>query len=201
MTIRTKLYLFAISLITLIVINQLIINHQATKLETIAHILNMSGRQRMFSQNITKNTIKIKNAQANETPFFEERRKVKDMILVFEKIHHGLKERKENLGFKGENSAYINNMFKDIEPSFLVIKENTNKLINSNRLEDLGIYAAVVENNNEAFLTRMNSIVNQYEEDFKSEIKSLAKIFLFINTLIVTLIIIGMLYISKKIQF
>jgi hypothetical protein len=47
----------------------------------------------------------------------------------------------------------------------------------------------------------MNSIVNQYEEDFKSEIKSLAKIFLFINTLIVTLIIIGMLYISKKIQF
>src|SRR5690606_28314027 len=106
-----RYYLIALGAIAIIILlNQVLIQKFISDQENDSHVVNLSGRQRMLSQQISKCVLIL------GTPIHEEKRKqsLKELEMALQEwieTHQGLHYGSETLIKKGGNSKKIEDLF------------------------------------------------------------------------------------------
>lgn len=194
---KTQVYLFLAALLSLIIIDQIVTSNMLRGQKADGTIINYAGRQRMLSQNIAKNIMAIQNKEIDNAATGEERRNLNQLLKDFTKSHNGLRERDEILNFSSMNSKTVQAMFSDIQPSYEVIVENTGRLLNSSSIGDIKMFSSTIMNNEQAFLTRMDTIVFQYNKEYNEKLDTVSTIILVLAFLKVCLLLFGVSYIGN----
>lgn len=144
------------TLIIIFCINKFYLQKDINKLIENTNTINVSGKQRMYSQKISKQALyyldDIKNVATNKET-------LKATVKSFSTSHYRLKNNLDNI-----NDEYLNDLFKESDPYFKSIIDNANSITSDNatRVEILKNVNTVISSAN-SFLPIMDAIVNQYE--------------------------------------
>ncbi|EAQ42482.1 type IV pili methyl-accepting chemotaxis transducer N-terminal domain-containing protein [Polaribacter sp. MED152] len=147
------------------------IDHQnREKLFTNIELVNIAGKQRMYSQKITKLAL-----YANESPFklLVINKELEDAYHQFSTTHNKLSEQRK----KGKSDVYLDELFTNLESYYqeimintIVLIENTRNGVSSNNERTEEAIETIKKNENQ-FLHLMDKIVNQYEKEGKAIIE------------------------------
>lgn len=189
-----KRYIFALSIIVLaLILSQIIVQYNINNDMSYSRTINISGRQRMLSQKISKDVYAIYLADNKETIDFYIN-ELESSIDIWEKSNNHLQEGNLNEGISGSNSQEVRDMFLKIDEPHKVIINAANDIINmvKNNVYDKSSVLdkiRLIENNERIFLKGMDDIVFQYDLEAKEKIIMIRNIE--ISLLIITLILIS----------
>nr|WP_300003594.1 diguanylate cyclase [Tissierella sp.] len=189
----SKRYIIAgIILILLLITSQIIVQIQISHSKSSASIVNVSGRQRMLSQKITKNILKIyQDENDNKKEYIED---LEESLDLFKSSHTHLVERNKINALKIKNSDRIRSLFINIDPYFENIVDIGSRVLEIVRKDDYN--PAVLEKeierldeNEKIFLEKMDEIVDSYDYESNRKIKVIEKTEFILFTLIIFSII------------
>lgn len=170
-----KTYITALFLIAIFTIgSQLFLQLYLQQDESNSHIINISGRQRMLSQKITKEAILILKAE-NITEFSRQQKKLSQTVNLWNRSHLGLLRGDSLLNLPPPNLCDINQQnFKLIEPYKQQIAQASAQLIKTKFSDSLSIkqiYVNQILKNEGSFLNLMNKITFRFDELTKENIQ------------------------------
>ena len=203
-SILTRRYIAALGLVALLaIIGQVLIQFALYTQEKDGRIINIAGRQRMYSQRIAKAALAAQNANTVEEQWrhFED---IERTALDFKQSHEGLQHGDTGLELPGQNSVDVAHMFGEMEPYHQAIYESAMALheewtARKEQAPDGGVltfspeakeHVDRIQANERAFLPRMNDIVFQYEKEAQARVGWLrwTELTLLMTTLIVLLL-------------
>ena len=183
----TQRYLIALSLLALIILlSQGLIQRFLDKQINDSRVINVAGRQRMLCQKIAKQVLQITpSIPSDEKNSLQ--KSLKETLTLWITSHEGLKNRDTNLGLSGENSESVKAMFEEIDSPYQRMVEACqniqsllqNPLADQSNTQLRSSKKQVLENEN-TFLTGMNTIVFQYDLEAKNRVLNLSRIELFL---------------------
>jgi nitrate/nitrite-specific signal transduction histidine kinase len=145
--------------IILLGINKYSLHRDIKKQNEDISVINISGKQRMYSQRITKLIFyngKYKNSLANGI----NSRELKNTIDQFKIAHANLKT--NHLAKYDDN--YLKQLFDSLENNYSSIVNNVDLLMNNdNSQETYDDYLKSIKQGSDGFLPIMDDIVNHYE--------------------------------------
>ena len=164
-----RLYIFALLTIAItVLLSQLLIQYNLHSQLSDSKIINISGKQRMLSQKLTKEIL-ILNFIADAKNNKKEIESAGEIIKLWKFNQNALEKGNDSLGFPKEKSKELSDLFVAIKPNFnnivqaatvflkhkkVGIKENKNQELVQTILKNQGI-----------FLEKMNEIVGQYDKE------------------------------------
>ena len=172
-------YLFALSAIALtIVFSQAILQYYISQQVSDSIEVNLSGRQRMLSQRISKSAILLfssKDSLTSETYLAE----LKQSLQEWKKAHKALQSGDNELRVRGTDNKVIQELFLGIQSNFEamvsgaeILSENfqfgTNSSTNTEAL------SSILENE-ASFLQGMDEIVFQFDRQAQAKVSRLRK--------------------------
>lgn len=152
---------FVITVITLILSSQAITQYFIYTQKYDANRINIAGRQRMLSQNITKTILKIytqKKEVANSD--FAELEKLKNL---FSKSQNAILLGNEEFQIKANNSQFALKLFVEQEIHYKYIIDTVDKILKEKLVEENQVQNLFFHETN--FLTSMDKIVTIYSEE------------------------------------
>ena len=176
----TRTYIIALSIIALVIsASQFLVQRSIFVSSSDSRVINISGRQRMLSQKISKASLAM--SQSNESESFSQRKKeLEDAYNLWRTSHLALQNGNAELGLENvNNSEQIIGLFTEISPLYdqmesgvqSVLKAQTNADTQTPEfLEGLGR----VLNNEAAFLKLMNDITFQYDAEANERVSTLS---------------------------
>ncbi len=160
-----RLYIFALLTIAItVVLSQLIIQYNLKSQLSDSRIINVSGKQRMLSQKLTKEVL-ILNFVSDTIKRKQEIEKINKTLNLWKFNHYALVNGNKSLGFPKEKSKKISKLFIEITPHFNKIVNASTLLlenIKSNKNEKL---VQIILENESLFLSKMIQIVSEYEHE------------------------------------
>lgn len=162
-----QMYLFALITIAItILLSQLLIQHNIKSQLNDSKLINISGRQRMFSQKLAKEIL-ILESFSNESNLVDETNSIKKTLAHWKFTHLALEQGNDSLHFPETKSPELLALFQSVKPNVEYIEKATNAyLVDRNKLVSKDISQKEVQNildNVATFVTKMNVIVDQYE--------------------------------------
>jgi len=168
-------YLFALSAIALtILISQGILQYYISQQESDSREVNLSGRQRMLSQKITKTALLFSNAQGPDRDQY--RKDLAKNLQEWTIAHEALLSGNHKLGVKGVTDREVLLLFNQIRPNFEAIVSGVSSLLADNleqSLEDDALDSILA--NEGAFLEVMDQIVDQIDRLAQAKVSRLRK--------------------------
>ena len=164
----TKIHITALFLVAVFTIgSQLFLQLYLQQEGTNSRIINISGRQRMLSQKITKEAILI--VQTNDPGEFKKRQqKLIANLDLWNRSHQGLLKGDPSLQLPASNICLINKEnFKKIQPYKDKIAQAAQKIAQVNFSDDrkeLKVFVDQILANEEPFLMLMNDITFRFDE-------------------------------------
>ncbi|MHB0756589.1 type IV pili methyl-accepting chemotaxis transducer N-terminal domain-containing protein [Polaribacter sp. R77954] len=145
--------------IVLLTINKISLHRDIKRQSRDLSAVNISGRQRMFSQKILKLALLLKENTTKQNTL-KNSAKLKAITENFKKLQQELKE---NYLTKYDD-FYLKGLYKELEPFYLAIVTNSN-LLTSNNINKKEIISCFLEISkaSDHFLRIMDKIVNQHE--------------------------------------
>lgn len=181
-----RYYLVALAAIAIsIIVSQVLVQKFISEQENDSRLVNLSGRQRMLSQRISKCVLLLSDSSApsDKKSILEEL----DLALKeWEETHNALQNGNDTLGIKGRNSNSIERLFREIEQDqqhMAVAASNiVRKLRQDIKLPTDSIRQDIrtIISRESAFLKGMDAIVFQYDDEAKSKVMNLRNIELFL---------------------
>jgi two-component system, NarL family, sensor histidine kinase DegS len=164
-----RLYLFALLTIALtVLVSQFILQYNLNAQLSDSKIINTSGKQRMLSQKLTKELL-ILHFITDSSKIDIEKQKIDSILGKWKFNHEALVYGNEKLGFPKEKSALLNELYQSIQPYFeAMISASKQYLQSKNAVKNTEEYEkllAIVLANERVFLTKMNQIVEQYDQE------------------------------------
>jgi diguanylate cyclase (GGDEF)-like protein/PAS domain S-box-containing protein len=198
-TIRNR-YVLALSIIVfLLILSQIIIQYNIHNESYDSRIVNISGRQRMLSQKISKDAygIFISSDEITRDRYLKELRESTDL---WKKSHLDLKNGNLDEGLPGNNSEKIMQLFSEIEDVHQTMLDAAYKIIHMIQIgnyneKELKNEINIIEDYEPLFLKGMDSIVFQYDSEAKEKIDFIKKIELLLLNLTFMTIILEVLFI------
>ena len=139
-----------------------------------AHLINIAGRQRMLSQELSKIVLEIVMS-TSATDRASHVNILKGILAEWQQTQNGLQQGDAKLGLSGKNSSEVRHLFHIITPSFTTIMyagEQVAVLAARNRTAGSispkdALYASVqtILTTEPKFLADMENIVAQYEQE------------------------------------
>lgn len=176
-------YLIFLGILTVaIVTSQILIQKAISDSKTDSRIINISGRQRMLSQKITKAALKLQSCETREE-FYETKLELSNAADLWSRSHEALKHGDESLDVTEMNqSTNLNKLFKDIEPyysSIIGAVDNINKLgfssSQSGEEQEMLIESVrIISSNETSFLKLMNDITFEYDHLAAKKVEELS---------------------------
>ncbi len=189
----TRTYVLALSLIAILgVIGQTLIHYALNEQEADARVINISGRQRMLSQKITKNALLLQ--QAKDLITFEQVKSDFEMAYtLWDVSHQGLTLGDGRLAIpENYNSETVQQLFEKTKVPYQKIRAAGQRILNLSFKDTTTLKAAVEEilAYEDAFLVVMNQITFQYEAESEAKVAYTKKVELglFFATLFVLLL-------------
>lgn len=166
----TSKYLIVLGILSIVILGSQILMQKTIKdSKSDSRIINISGRQRMLSQKITKSSLKIQLAKSSKD--FD--KAISELIVaskIWSKSHQDLKSGTSDLHVAEMNAdPEIKKFFSDIEPHFIAIKKAVDYLtkLRYDQLSDEEKTFAMVKQiaiHEPTFLSLMNKITFKYDE-------------------------------------
>ena len=143
-----------------------------------SRVINLSGRQRMLSQRLTKCVLAL------ERPTFQgvEHQHLKELVeslASWKAVHLGLQRGDEKLGLpQQENSTEIKALFAELEPFYTAMLNELERLLRVGTFNPAAMHttAEVMLTNEPRFLSLMDKITFQFDKEAKGEISSLQRL-------------------------
>ncbi|WP_353570897.1 response regulator [Candidatus Albibeggiatoa sp. nov. BB20] len=170
----TVTYIFALSLIACLTLtSQYLIHSSLASQSDDARIINISGRQRMLSQRITKLALLLDKTGYNEQLFQQNWQRFDDSVTLWKRSHQGLLYGDIELGLPGTNSGKIANMFLQLEPHYQAIDNATQHILLLKQTTISPQWLDTILEHEGAFLKWMNTITFQYDAEATARVKGL----------------------------
>lgn len=164
-----RLYLFALLTIAVtVLLSQLLIQYNLNSQLSDSRIINISGKQRMLSQKLTKEIL-ILNFVTDTTKSKEEIIQINKTISLWKFNQNALENGNDSLGFPKEKSKALAALFKGIRPNFKAIIDASalfleNKKTKKESAENQKLVQIILKNE-AIFLSKMNQIVGEYDKE------------------------------------
>ncbi|MBP6759991.1 MAG: type IV pili methyl-accepting chemotaxis transducer N-terminal domain-containing protein, partial [Flavobacterium sp.] len=164
-----RLYIFALLTIAItVLLSQLLIQYNLHSQLSDSRIINISGKQRMLSQKLTKEIL-ILNFIADAKNNKNEIDQASEIIKLWKFNHNALENGNDSLGFPKEKSKELSDLFSAIKPNFDNILDAATTFLSNKKLgikedENQELVQIILENQG-AFLDKMNQIVGQYDKE------------------------------------
>ncbi len=189
-----RLYIFALLTIALtVLLSQLIVQYNLNSQLSDSKIINISGKQRMLSQKITKEVL-ILNFVTDKEKRKKEIAKINESINLWKFNHNALENGNDSLRFPKEKSVTVSKLYIEIKPHFNKIINASTRLLknieaNKNEVENKKLVEIILENES-LFLLKMNQIVSEYDNEAlqKVTLQSKTEYAILIFTLLVLLL-------------
>lgn len=176
-------YLLFLGVLTLaIVASQILIQRTISDSRTDSRIINISGRQRMLSQKITKSALKLPLSKTKEE-FNRNKSELTDAARLWTDSHQALKYGNERLDVSEMNeSVFLERLFTQIQPYYQSITEAVTELdqFNYDQLQVNGIPPKMEEaiqtisDHEKDFLKLMNDITFEYDRMASEKVEKLS---------------------------
>ncbi|TAH29174.1 MAG: hypothetical protein EAZ06_07745 [Cytophagales bacterium] len=169
-------YIIALSLVALItIISQVLIRNALQNQESDGNVINISGRQRFLSQQISKNTaLLLIEDSANKLKYLDE---LKKALNTWELHHIGLIEGNNDLKLPVNNSATILKLFRQLDKNFVLMLNAGKNIVSLKDNKDFTKlskpHIQIILDNEKAFLKGMNLIVDRFAFEAKQKIEYL----------------------------
>ena len=193
-------YLIALTIIALTIsISQFLVQRSISFGASDSRTINISGRQRMLSQKITKSALAMSQSKTQEE--FENRKKeLRNSILLLSKSHEGLQFGDQSMNLVDvNNSDDILELFGLIAPYYEAIKSATGQILTVTyfqeaKNEEFDELLTNILANEPKFLEIMNKITFEYDSESSERVSSLSKIeYLLFGIALVLLMLEGLL--------
>ena len=164
-----RLYIFALLTIAItVLLSQLLIQYNLHSQLSDSRIINISGKQRMLSQKLTKEIL-ILNFITDAKNNKKEIDQASEIIKLWKFNHNALEKGNDSLGFPKEKSKELSDLFSAIKPNFDNILNAATAFLENKKLgikekENQELVQIILENQG-AFLDKMNQIVGQYDKE------------------------------------
>jgi two-component system, NarL family, sensor histidine kinase DegS len=164
-----RLYLFALLTIAItVLLSQLLIQYNLNRQLSDSRIINISGKQRMLSQKLTKEIL-ILNFVTDTTKSNQEINKINETINLWKFNHYALENGNDSLGFPKEKSKVLAELYIAINPNFDSIINATSSYINNKKsgiqVKENQKLVQIILKNEGVFLAKMNQIVGEYDRE------------------------------------
>ena len=186
-------YLFALWTIAItIILSQLLIQYNLKQQLSDSKIINISGKQRMLSQRITKEVLILNFV--SDTSQKKEITHLRNVLALWVTNQNALENGSDSLAFPKEKSEELSKLYQEIKPNFNTIVESVNLFIlNLEQKKSYSDNQNLVQNilkNEGSFLSKMNEIVSQYDKEAHEKVTEQRKTeyFIFGFTLLVLLL-------------
>lgn len=171
-----KIYVYALLLVGVFTVgSQLFLQLYLRKAEHDSHVINISGRQRMLSQKITKEALLIHQAN-NSGDFVQHQQKLKEALQLWDRSHHALQKGDSLLNLPEPTLSETNQQyFKQITPHRNAIEEAGLRLTQAKFSDSIAtkrIQVAKILAHEDKFLTLMNKITFHFDKQTKGSIES-----------------------------
>jgi PAS domain S-box-containing protein len=190
-------YIIALILISIfVVVGELAVQLGLSTLSDDSRIINLSGRQRMLSEQITKNAL-ILNQTSDYNEFQERKKELTEALANWRKAHEALQKGDITLRItKTANTKEIKAKFNELQPIFDEMKEAASKIttyefnsLDSATRAELNSNTQILVNNEVKFLPIMDEITFMYDKEAKSKTNTVGIIAWAVGVSIIGLII------------
>jgi len=163
------MYLFALVTIAVtVLLSQLLIQYNLNSQLSDSKIINISGKQRMLSQKLTKEILVLNFI----TDSLQKKKKIDQILETISEWkfnHYSLINGNDSLGFPKEKNQILIQYFENLQPNFdtLLKAGNTfleNKKHNKNEQDNQKLVQTILDNG-AVFLSKMNRIVGEYDKE------------------------------------
>lgn len=168
----SRLYIAALTVIAVLVISgQLLLQNALNRQIDDSRVVNIAGRQRMLSQKLAKEAMKLQGGQEGDSET------LKETLQLWQMSYDGLLRGNASIGLPGKNSETVLQMFRDIEKPFHEIADAASRIVETspqNTISERAVTAEAVNRmlvHEPLFLLGMNQIVFQYDKEAKSRVK------------------------------
>jgi signal transduction histidine kinase len=192
---RSRLYIIALSIIALLTIaGVLLIQWALYQQSSDARIINIAGRQRMLSENLSKTALTIQLSNAQQIEYLD---KFRNALYLWEKSHLGLQLGNADMGLPGNNSAKIKQMFADLQPHYDAMNTAAKNLLAAIDGANIAELVEQIVAEQPAFVQQMDAIVFQYELEALAQVNQVKLIAFILATLIIIVLILEGLYLFR----
>jgi signal transduction histidine kinase/CheY-like chemotaxis protein len=199
----SKFYIIALSLITLlIVVGLLLIQSSLHQQSYNAHIINVAGRQRMLSENLSKIALLIQ-LRTETKQRKEYLQKLAKKLVLLKKSHDGLQFGDAEMKLPGNNSALVTYLFTDLQPHYQALENAIQNLLAnkniflSNTPIDISVFVEQIIAEQIIFVEQMDAIVFKYEIEASAQLNQVKVIAAILALLIIIVLIIEGFYIFR----
>lgn len=190
----SKIYIIALGAIGLFTfVAQFFIQRYLDTQINDSKIINISGRQRMLSQKLTKELLLLTLVENTRTKK-KYTNELKNTVNLWKSAHEQLLQYNDSIQKGSKDSTEIRKMFLSLQPYFETIYENSSEAIKIADQDSLDLFA--LQSNLDKvivyephFLKQMDAIVFQYEKIAKEKIADLKRIEYFLFVLIILILI------------
>ncbi len=189
-------YIFALSLIALLTISaQGIMQYLIADQSHDSRVINIAGRQRMLSQNITKTSFYIYQSSHREAAK-RYRTDLRGLLDIWTRSHKGLLTGDTEVGLPGENSKEVLTLFEKIAPHYSEMVNATETILNpSTDRATLNHEIERLQANEAHFLKGMNQIVFLYDSEANQKVEFVRKLELVLVTVTLLVLVLEALFI------
>ena len=176
-------YLIFLGVLTLaIVASQILIQSTISDSRTDSRIINISGRQRMLSQKISKAALKLPLSKSKEE-FNRTKSELNDASLLWKDSHQALKFGNDQLDVSDMNeSVFLERLFIQIQPYYKSINEAVTKLqqysyeqiTSGTTPAPMEEAIQVISDHENDFLKLMNDITFEYDRIASAKVEKLS---------------------------
>ena len=174
-----QMYLFALITIGItVLLTQLLVQYNLNSQLNDSQIINISGKQRMLSQKLTKEVL-IADATLNEKKYTSQINTIEKTLKLWKFNHDALENGNDSLGFPKQKSKVLEQMFTDIKPTFNVIAQTTERYIKRSfekkKNPETKQFLKTILANESVFLLKMNQIVSQFDKEALEKVRLQSK--------------------------
>ena len=172
-----KWYLFALATIALsIIVAQILIQHHLNSQLDDSKVINVAGRQRAYSQKLTKEVLLLKEISDPEerNQIFAE---LRETLTVWKESHQALQQSEVAMGISKAENEEVQVLFQNINPHYNAMVGAVENIISD--FKDSGksnpdqSYVDILLENERSFLEMMDTIVNKYDVLSKTHLQHL----------------------------
>jgi two-component system sensor kinase FixL len=159
-----------VGIATLIVLDQALIQPELTRMASDAPVINISGRQRMLSQKLTKTALVI--AQETDPRVQRARqRELADVLELWTRSHQGLQSGAVEWKLPGRNSVVVVSALAALKPDFDAIQAAASDLVShAGAAPEAPALVRTILDHEPRYLDQMNAIVGLYEAEARQRV-------------------------------
>jgi signal transduction histidine kinase len=169
-----RFYIFALLTIAVtVLLSQLLIQYNLHSQLSDSRIINISGKQRMLSQKLTKEIL-ILNFVTDPKNNKQEIDCANEIIKLWKFNQNALENGNDSLGFPKEKSKALSDLFVAIKPNFKNIVNAATTFLDNKKSgiqekENQELVKTILKNQG-VFLEKMNEIVGQYDKEARDKV-------------------------------